>query len=300
MDASDLDGDGQTDHPAPVSSSLYGWSFTPDNGWSDGNWFAFRGNQQNGRGVADFATIWYQCIQEGFGAYQTVVMAYEENGLSWQGSAPFYGLDSQIPYSALPGQQLYADNVPAATLNGLTVYNGALVDPGVTPHTLEFSTLAQTFTEPAGWTHCTDTHWEGKIGEILFYEQELDEAQLTGVSEYLRRKWISTADLESVRAEVRWENGIVGNTEALPIVELTVAPNPANQHATLLIRDATDQAITITLYNMLGQPLYQENLPAEQATFRLDHWLYHLSGGMYILRASTAAGQQTSLTLVKQ
>jgi len=299
MDAADLDGDGELDNPAPISSSLYDWSFTPSNGWSDGSWFAFRGNQQNGLGVADFATIWYQCLQEGFSDYQTVIMAYQENALSWQGSAPFFGLDDLIPYSAAPDQQLYSDDAPATTLNGLTYLNGQESDPLNTPNPLEFSILAQTFTQPAGWTNCTDTHWEGKVGEILFYEQELNEEQLVGISEYLRRKWISTADLESQRTSILWEDGISSASEVDQVVELLVAPNPAGNHASLLIKNNASQVVKATLFNAFGQPLFQTSIAAEQQILKLDTWLYHLPQGIYTIRVLTDSGIQQSIAFIK-
>lgn len=300
MDASDLDGDGQTDDPAPVSSSLYDWSFTPENGWQGDNWFAFRGNQQNGLGIADFATIWFQCIQEGFTGYQTVVMAYAENALSWQGSAPFFGLSDVIPYSAAPETRLYAENTPGTTLNGQTYLNGEAVDPMTTPNPMEFCVLAQTFTQPIGWTDCTDTHWEGSIGELLFYEPPLDDEQLTGLSEYLRRKWMSTADLESRRTGVSWDGMNTNTVDAGSGFALQVSPNPVSSHATLLIKGGSNQSVMeVYLHDATGRILQKAPLEARQQTFRLDNWLKPLQSGLYFITVRTQSGLRSNISLLK-
>ena len=96
IDAADLDGDNEIDNPSPATSSLYPWAFVPDGAWEGGSWFAYRGNHQNGLGVADFATMWLQCFSPAISGYKTVIMAYQENALSWKGSAPFYGLDDRV------------------------------------------------------------------------------------------------------------------------------------------------------------------------------------------------------------
>jgi hypothetical protein len=300
MDASDLNGDEQTDDPAPVSSSLYNWAFTPENGWQSDNWFAFRGNQQNGLGIADFATIWFQCIQEGFSGYQTVVMAYEENALSWRGSAPFFGLSEVMPYSAAPAERLYAEDTPGTTLNGQTYLNGKAVNPMAIANPMEFSVLAQTFTEPAGWTDCTDTHWEGSIGELLFYEGALSEAQLTGISEYLRQKWISTADLESVRTGVSWDGMNTRTLERTSSVALQVTPNPATDHATLLVNGLGQEVVTLSLNATTGQRLFQKQVDASQQPISLDDWMQQIHSGFFILTVRTENGLQRSIPLIRQ
>jgi hypothetical protein len=230
MDAADLNGNGIMDNPTPATSSLYDWSFTPGGAWEGGSWFAFRGNAQNGLGIVDFGTMWLQCFSPALQGYQTVIMAYEENPLSWKGSAPFFGMDTRMPYSAEPENALYSEAVPASTLNGDTWLNGALVNPTNTPNPLEFCVLGQTFTDPVGWTDCTDTHWEGKLGEILFFEDELEEDDMKGITEYLRRKWISTADLESRSTPIEWEGAVsvyeASNTE---VESIHLYPNPTSQ-----------------------------------------------------------------------
>jgi hypothetical protein len=301
LDASDLDADGLVDDPTPVSSSLYDWSFTPSNGISEGSWFAFRGNQQNGLGIADFATMWYQCAEESINGYQTVVMAYQENLLSWEGTSPFYGLSDRIPYSAMPEEQLYSDGVPQSTLDGLTYYNGASVDPMNTANTMEFSILAQTFTEPAGGTECTDTHWEGRLAELLFYDNPLNDEQLTGISEYLRKKWISTADLESPRIAVEWDGTMVATEELnTHATNWLIMPNPVADQAMLVAKGEAQEVQNIILHDALGKTLYKRSINGLVNQLPLDNWLNHLSSGIYYISILSTDGERSITKLIKQ
>ncbi len=234
MDAADLNGDGLIDVPPPPTSSLYGWNFTNGNAWADNNWFAFRSNHQNGLGVADFATIWLQRINNAETDYQTILMAYEENPITFPKRAPFEGLTDNIPKHT-DETQLYSDDAPASTLNGTTYLNGEIVDPLATANPMEFCILGTVMTEPSDReVYYTDTHWEGKIGELILYDRPLTEAEMKGVSEFLRKKWISVADLESPRRELLWD-GIILSVEPdyFSVSNINVYPNPTKGHFTL-------------------------------------------------------------------
>ncbi|MBK8558146.1 MAG: hypothetical protein IPL65_21495 [Lewinellaceae bacterium] len=97
MDAADLNGDGMIDDPAPPTSSVLDWYFPTGNKWAENNWFAYRSNYQNGLGIADWATLWLQRIQNAQNNFQTVIMAYQENELSWDKTAPFDALSTTMP-----------------------------------------------------------------------------------------------------------------------------------------------------------------------------------------------------------
>lgn len=224
MDAADLDGDGLIDDPAPATSSTLEWYFPTGNNWALDNWFAYRSNYQNGLGIADWATLWLQRIENSVSNYQTVLMAYQENPLSWEGTAPMEGLSTVIPRHS-DASQLYSSEAPASTLNGQTYLNGQLVDPLTTENPMEFCILGTVFTSPSSAAiFYTDVHWEGKIGEMLFFDQALTVEQMQGASEYLRQKWISTADLESPRTAYEWEGTVATQDPARK--KLQVFPNP--------------------------------------------------------------------------
>ncbi|MCB9283092.1 MAG: discoidin domain-containing protein [Lewinellaceae bacterium] len=228
MDAADLDGDGQVDDPQAPTSSTLDWAFPGGNGW--GSWFAYRSNYQNGLGVADFATLWLQNIQQSVSGFQTILMAYRENPISFPGTAPFEALSPHIPKNE-DASQLFPDNTPSTTLNGTTMLNGTAVDPLVTPNPLEFCILGVKMTQPANNSiFYTDTHWEGQLGELLLWDHPLSDAELAGASEYLRKKWISTADLESPRASIFWEFGPSSVQDQPPtFLSIRAFPNPVGR-----------------------------------------------------------------------
>lgn len=91
---------------------------------------------------------------------------------------------------------------------------------------MEFCVLGSTLTTTSNQEiYYTDTHWEGKIGEMLFYESALSDTEMKGVSEFLRKKWISTADLESPRTSFQW--GIIAAEDIKNRLQLSLSPNPA-------------------------------------------------------------------------
>lgn len=257
MDAADLNGDGVIDVPPPPTSSLYGWQFTNGNAWADNNWFAFRSNYQNGLGVADFATIWLQRITSPETDYQTILMAYEENPISFPERAPFEGLTDNIPRHS-DATQIYSNQAPDRTLNGTTYLNGEIVDPLVTANPMEFCILGTVMTEPSTRdVYYTDTHWEGKIGELILYDRPLSEMEMKGASEFLRKKWISVADLESTRRELQWD-GIILSVD--PVAELNsrihIFPNPTSGQLTI---SGVRQNETIHLLDATGRFLRELN-----------------------------------------
>ncbi|MFT6727938.1 MAG: hypothetical protein ACI9RU_002321 [Litorivivens sp.] len=296
MDAADLDGDGQVDDPQPATSSLYGWNFTPTGNLSDGGWFAYRGNHQNGLGVADFATMWLQGLEGSFSGYRTVFMAYMENGLSFEGSSPFFDLNNHMPISGNPSEQLYSDDVPATTLDGNTWLNGDLVDPMSTANPMDWCILGQTLTSDGSELYYSHTHWEGMIGEALFYDNELNEDQARGVSEYLRRKWIATADLEGIRTCVNWDGTSVG-IEEIAESHLEVFPNPLASNSVL--RVDLDQTAVLRLVSSNGKLLAEKNLNEGQQVVALERWMSSLTAGTYFLILQKANGETTAHQVVR-
>ncbi|MCB0642272.1 MAG: T9SS type A sorting domain-containing protein, partial [Phaeodactylibacter sp.] len=183
-----------------------------------------------------------------------------------------------------------------STLNGDTWLNGEVVDPLSTANPLEFCILGQTFTQGAGWTDCTDTHWEGKLGEILFFEDALDEDAMIGLSEYLRRKWLRTADLESPRVRVDWQGTVA--VETLPREEgLNLYPNPTDDH--LIVETGpgfSNEPLHLQIFDLYGRLIRAEER-AYAERLRLD--LESLAPGIYQL-AVRQGDQQWSGTFVRR
>jgi hypothetical protein len=293
MDASDLDGDGMIDDPAPETSSVLDWNFPTGNYLSSGSWFAYRSNYQNGLGIADWATLWLQRIENGQNNFQTVIMAYEENALSWQGTAPMEALSSHIPRHS-DASQLFANNTPATTLNGTTYLNGQIVDPLTTANPMEFCVLGAVFTEPSlANIFYTDTHWEGKVGEMLFYDHALTDEQMKGVSEFLRQKWISTAALESLRTPVSWAGINAIAEEALEIEKVSIYPNPVGN--TLILESELEGKIHIRLFNVHGELLENRIVDALQREIDVSG----LTAGLYHIEITESDGKRQVSRFVK-
>ena len=278
MDASDLDGDQFIDNPPPATSSLYGWTFSNGNGWADNNWFAFRSNYQNGLGIADFATIWLQRITAGETGYQTILLAYQENQLSFPETAPFEGLSKNIPKHT-DASQLYAGTAPDRTINGNTYLNGVLVDPLTTANPMEFCILGTVMTAiSSDELFYTDTKWEGKIGEIILYDRALSPAEMEGASAYLRKKWLSVADLESPRKELYWDGIVISVEEESQDMEpLIIYPNPATDHFKI---DGLDGSYTVQLHDSAGRLL--KRYAPKSAVFDI----HDLPAGLYFVKVS--------------
>lgn len=275
MDASDIDGDGITDQGIPNGEG-YDWLFTPNNGMTESGWFAYRSEYQNGLGVADFGTIWFQGIDSPIDGYQTIILAYEENPITFPERAPFESLSADIPKHE-DGSQIYSNNIPDRTRNGRTYVNGKEIDPLTTPNEMEFMILATAMTEPSpNGIRFTDTHWEGKIGELILYDRALSENELQGISSYLGRKWISIGNLQSERAAVTWTNTVsIGNLtkETLP----HLFPNPADDY--LHIANLKTGS-SIDIFTQDGKRIYTEQV----TTSDIDVWTEQLLPGLYFVR----------------
>lgn len=295
MDAADLDGDGMTDQPNPPTSSTYGWTFNNGNSWAENNWFAYRSNYQNGLGIVDFATIWLQRIEEAENGYQTILMAYQENALSFPNTAPFEGLSANIPkYDN--SSQLFANDTPSSTLDGQTYLNGKVVDPLTTPNPLQFCVLGTVMTEVANEEiFYNDMRWEGKIGELLLWDHALSDEEMKGVSEFLRKKWIATADLESPRTAMEWDGFPVGTSpffQKEPSISLYPNPTPSQ----LTIEGLSED---FTLEIMDGNGKIFKTLAAQNAPLNFD--IQHLPPGIYFVKmVSEAQGQTFVRKIVKR
>ena len=277
MDAADLNGDEVVDNPQLPTSSLYGWSFSNGNSWADNNWYAYRANYQNGLGVADFATIWLQRITQSETGYQTILMAYEENPITFPNRAPFEGLSVNIPSHSDPSQ-LYSNSAPARTLNGTTYLNGVIVDPLTTANPLEFCILGTVMTERSfDEIYYTDTQWEGKIGELLLYDRALTEVEIQAASAYLRTKWISTADLESPRKTLNWDGMALDNETLTTAAPLTIHPNPTSGRFTV---SGLQARVDIQIVSQAG--LIVQNIRCLPGQAHLD--IQHLPAGLYFVK----------------
>lgn len=276
MDASDLDGNGETDAPL-ASSSAYHWNFRKGGQWEQNSWFPYRGSYQNGLGVVDFATMWFQYLDGGTNQIQSIMLAYEENDLSFPGSAPIYGLLENIP-KYQDASRLFSESAPARTLNGEVRLNGEVVDPLTTPNPLDFMLLSVVMTEKSdAYTFASHEYWEGKIGEIIIWDRPLTTEQTEGIHAFLRKKWISLADLESPRSAGTWSDVSTGVFELEASRQLLISPNPTTGQIRIQATGVNQWDLHIS--DLQGRLLWQQK--GEGANIQLD--LSHLENGFYFV-----------------
>lgn len=277
MDASDLNGDGQVDDPLP-NSSAYSWNFRQGGSWGGGSWFPYRSGYQNGLGVVDFATMWYQGFDGGTDQIQSIVLAYEENDLSFPKSAPIYGLVENIPRHD-DASQLFSADAPGRALNGEVMLNGASVDPLRTSNPLDFMLLSVVMTErSSAYAGASHEYWEGKIGEIIIWDRALTPAETQGIHAFLYKKWISMADLESTRVPVEWGNVSTGIDELEPSRQLLLSPNPTSGIMNIQATGIADWHCMI--HDLQGRLLWQQK--GSGSSLSVD--LSGLRNGVYLVQ----------------
>ena len=71
---------------------------------------------------------------------------------------------------------------------------------------------------------------------------------------------------------------------------LRLAPNPTASGELTLTLTGVRQAATLTIYNVVGQPVYAQELSAAAAQVPVPLHLAHLASGVYLVRVSSAAG----------
>ena len=190
LDASDIDGDGEVDNPAP--------SRDPNKNWKDkalgikGPFIKYKPNQLNGMGVAGFEMVWLTNIEKPVTNFQTVIMVYKESSMSFAGSSPFTGLSKLIGRAEKPEEQLFDQGVSDLTKKGTTYLNGQEVNPFRTPNPMDYCILTVEFAskvqEPVRNTH---GYWEGSLAEMLVFDGILSEKERIAVEAGLQKKWFS-------------------------------------------------------------------------------------------------------------
>jgi len=201
LDASDIDGDGVEDKEPPPRGAIMRWKGKANSiNWSD-NFVFYQPNAQNGRPVASWETIWLQNLDQPVSDYQTVILAYKDHNLSREGTGPWAGVPLWL--WNLTDKPELRKTVPEELKKAMVYLNGFRIDPCATPAPMDFCVATFEYESPlSNPIHRTDTGWEGSIAEILVYDGKLTEAERQGVEEYLRRKWISAAHLESPRQAI--------------------------------------------------------------------------------------------------
>jgi hypothetical protein len=196
FDASDLDGDGETDGVVPERGPYE---------WKEKTWrnpgkmlIKYEPNRLNGYGFGAFEQVWLRNIGKEAIGYQTIIMVYKESSLSLAGTSPFKTLGKYIGKSADTKKRLFdPDKIDIKTRDGKIFLDGKQVDPFNTPNPMRFCVLTIELNSSANEPIATtDGNWEGSLAEFLVINKKLADSEREGIEEYLRRKWFSSIDLD--------------------------------------------------------------------------------------------------------
>lgn len=192
LDASDMNGDGEADMPAPPRDPYKDWKDKATG--MKGPFVLYKPNQLNGKAVTGFEMVWLTNIEKAVSDFQTVIMVYKESSMSFPGTSPFTGLDELIGKARNTDKQLFNEDVSKLTKNGKTWLNGKEVDPFSFPNPMEYCILTVEFASKVSKEfRNTQGYWEGSLAEILVYDGILSPKERMAVEEGLRKKWFSLA-----------------------------------------------------------------------------------------------------------
>ena len=114
------------------------------------------------------------------------------------GKSIFVDLNQYLGVSSEPHYRIFdRDKVHEKTQNATVHLNGEKVDPFNPPNPLDFCILTVEFpTLIEDPFSRVEGNFEGDIAEIIFVDKVLTEEERTGIEEYLRKKWLSTIDID--------------------------------------------------------------------------------------------------------
>lgn len=197
FDASDLDGDGNSDGFIPERGPVKNWM---EKTWNNpGKLFAkYEPNKLNNLGVCEFGNVWVSDLGKKISGIQTVILVYKESSLTFPGKCVFRGLNRYLGASEDPSKSIFDyDSVDKMTQQANVFLNGDKVDPFNTPNPMDYCILTVEFPELVNdQFERIEGFWEGDIAEMIFIDRALTETERVSIEEHLRKKWLATVDLE--------------------------------------------------------------------------------------------------------
>jgi hypothetical protein len=77
------------------------------------------------------------------------------------------------------------------------------------------------------------------------------------------------------------------NALSVPPAEMLVYPNPTTQDVTMQLNLPETEQVKISLFNLLGEVIFTENVEGQQGIFQKQIPLISLPTATYVLRAET-------------
>ncbi|MBD3174035.1 MAG: hypothetical protein GF320_02545 [Armatimonadia bacterium] len=189
LDAADVDGDGQEDHPVWERGSLLGMRGKPG-GFQATSFIIYEPNLANGRPVASWQWMWIQSLQQAVTGYRTLFVVYRDHELSELGTGPWAGVDAYV--ADLGGDEELLNGIATPFREGRAWLDGQLVDPYATPRDEHWHVATFELSAPGDRPIArTDQLWEGAVAEFIAFDGPLEASERRGVESYLRSKWVS-------------------------------------------------------------------------------------------------------------
>lgn len=86
----------------------------------------------------------------------------------------------------------------------------------------------------------------------------------------------------------------------LPLLQVSVAPNPATDVARLVLNAENSSEAQLSVHNLLGETVLSQNLHLQTGENRFDVAIKHLPAGPYVLRIAAENGAGAALKLIKE
>ena len=158
LDASDLDGNGLPDEPAPDRGAYEGWRDKATG--LKGPFIKYEPRALNGLGTAGFEMVWVSNLEKPVKGFQTLIMVYRESSMSLPGTAPFKGLNGMIDLTRYTPDRDYH----------------LLIKEFDAPQSIELRT--------------TEGNWEGSLAEFILYDGILDPKERKALESALKMQWL--------------------------------------------------------------------------------------------------------------
>jgi len=150
----------------------------------------------------------------------------------------------------------------------------------------------QTFVSPTSITLTAGQSASEIPGSFNILTSDLDEGQVVGLS-VVKYTFINTANAsDSVQVTIKYNGTTVSVKEvAKTLSSFEIFPNPAKETASIRINSPKSVESTLSLFNSLGESVYQKVIAITEGKNKIDLNVENLPAGVYF--ASIKTGDST-------